>query len=108
MLRMLLIVLLILYSLGYLDIWNTSFLRVGVIRSGGHTMTVLDALIVIVVLLVMIAVPGPLAVAFGALLMLWIASTFGVVVIPGVPLAAVLILVLATGLLIHILTRRTA
>ena len=54
----------------------------------------------------MAAVRSPLAAACGLLLVLWALTVAGVVAVQGVPLSALLILVIIADLVIDILTRR--
>jgi hypothetical protein len=106
MLTALFLVLLVLWLLGFLQIGNLDFLRVVVFRVGARGVTVLDTLIAIAVVWVIAALPGPLAISAGVLLILWALTIAGVVAVEGIPLNALIILVIIVGLLVHILTRR--
>ena len=75
---------------------------------GTGVLTALDLLMALSVLVLMAAVRGPLAAACGLPLVLWALTIAGVVAVQGVPLSALLILVIIAGLMIDILTLRPA
>jgi hypothetical protein len=106
MLIALVLVLAILWVLGYLQIGNLEFLRVPVLSVGERTVTLLDILVALTVILVITALPGFLAVAAGVLLTLWLLAVFGLIAIEGIPLSTLIILVIIVGLLVHLLGRR--
>ncbi len=66
----------------------------------------LDALVAIVVLWLIIALPGPLAISAGMLLALWSLSVAGVVQIEGIPINLLIVLVILVGTLMHLVTHR--
>ena len=106
MLVALLLALIVLWLLGLLPLGTADFLRVRVFPIGAGVVTVLDLLLAVLVLVLMAAVRGPLAIACGLLLVLWAMTIAGVVAVQGVPLSTLIILVIIAGLMIHILTRR--
>jgi hypothetical protein len=108
MLIALILVLMILWALGFLQIVNVDFLRVAIANVGGRAVTILDALIGLSIVMVAVALRGPLGIAVGVLLVLWGLSVVGIVVVEGIPLNALLVLVLIVGLVVHVLIRRPA
>jgi hypothetical protein len=102
----LLLVLLILWLLGYLQIGDVAFLRMPVATVAGRQITVLDLLVAISVIWVIAALRGPIALAAFVLLILLGLSIFGLVAIEGIPLTSLVVLVAIVGLLVHIVTRR--
>ena len=108
MLTALFLVLLVLWLLGFLRPGNLDFMRAPAFSYGGYTATILDVLVGIAIVWVILALRGPLAVAGAVLLALWVLSILGFVVIEGLPLPVLIVLVLMVGVMIHLLTRRTA
>ncbi len=106
MLTALFLLLLVLWLLGYLQIGNNDFLRVILFSIQDHPIRVLDALVGIVVVWLMIALPGPLAISAGVLLALWALTLAGVVAIEGIPINALIILAILVGVLMYLVTRR--
>ena len=108
MLVALLLVLLILWLLGFLRVGNLEFLRVPVFAVDGRSVTLLDLLVPLAVILVIAFLPGPLAIAAAVLLALWVLSVLGLIAIEGIPLSTLIILAIIVGLLVHALRRRRA
>lgn len=108
MLIAVILVLMILWALGFLQIVNVDFLRVAIANVGGRAVTILDALIGLSIVMVAVALRGPLGIVVGVLLVLWALSVVGIVVVEGIPLNALLVLVLIVGLVVHVLIRRPA
>ena len=108
MLIALLLVLVILWALGFLRIGDLDFLRVPAITIDGRVVTLLDILVALTVIFVIAALPGPLGIAAGILLILWLLSVLGLIAIEGVPLSTLIILVIILALLFHIPRRRRA
>ncbi len=106
MLVALIVVLFILWLLGFLEIENLGFLRTPVFRADGAVVTLLDLLVGLAIILVIAALPGPLGIAAGVLFVLWLLSLAGLIAIEGIPLGALILLVLIIGLLVHLFTRR--
>ena len=108
MLIALLLLLVILWSLGFLRIGDLDFLRVPVITIDGRAVTLLDILVALTVIFVIAALPGPLGFAAGILLILWLLSVLGLIAIEGIPLSTLIILAIIVGLLVHALRRGRA
>ena len=108
MLIAVILVLMILWALGFLQIVNVDFLRVAIANVGGRAVTILDALIGLSIVMVAVALRGPLGIVVGVLLVLWALSVVGIVVVEGIPLNALLVLDLIVGLVVHVLIRRPA
>ncbi len=75
---------------------------------GVGTVTVRDLLIAVLVVWLMAAVRGRLAIAFAVLLAFWGLAIAGVIAIQGVPVSALIVLASGAGLMVQILTGRAA
>jgi hypothetical protein len=106
MLVALIVVLFILWLLGFLQIENLGFLRTPVFRVNEAVVTLLDILIGLAIITVIAVLPGPLGIAAGVLFALWLLSLAGLIAIEGISLGALILLALIVGLLVYLLAGR--
>ena len=106
MLVALIVVLFILWLLGFLQIENLGVLRTPVVRVNEAVVTLLDILIGLAIIAVIAVLPGPLGIAAGVLFVLWLLSLAGLIAIEGISLGALILLALIVGLLVYLLTGR--
>ena len=102
------VILLILWLLGFLQLGNNDVLRVTIVTIQDHPIRVLDALVAIVVIWLIFALPGPLAIAAGALLALWALTMAGIIAVQGLPINVLVILAILVGVMIHLVRRKRA
>lgn len=98
MLAGLLIILIILWFLGYVHIGGISIPDVSLFVINSHTVTLWDLLILIVVAWAIGILPSPLRVIAGVLLIVWILSVLGIIAIAGIGLSSILVLAIIVGL----------
>jgi hypothetical protein len=104
MLAALLLLLALLWAVAVVQPGGLNFLRVSLFTLNGQIITVLDSLIAIVILGVMAAFRGPIAITGAALFALWGLSIFGYVQIQGVPVALLAVLVIILGGVIQLMS----
>lgn len=83
MLGTLVIVLILLWALGFLHIPAFGFQNMVLFRAFGHTVTLWEILILIVILWAMESLPSPIRQIVFVLSLLWILSTLGIIAVAG-------------------------
>jgi hypothetical protein len=101
MLGAIVLILIILWFFGYIHIQGLTIPNVPLFTLNGHSISLWDLLIFLVILWAMDALPGPLRVIAGVLLIIWLLSTLGIVAIVG--LSHVIVVVLIIGLVLTLL-----
>jgi hypothetical protein len=101
MLITLLVLLVVLWFLGYIHISNFTLPDIALFSINGHVVTLVEALIFLVILSAVGVLPTPLRQIGFAVVLLWVLSTLGVVAIAG--LASILVLAIIVGLLAALL-----
>lgn len=101
MLSVILLILIILWFFGYVHIQGLSLPDIPLFALNGHSISLWELLIFLVVLWAIEALPDPLRVIAGVLLIIWLLSTLGIIAIVG--LSHVIVVVLIIGLILTLL-----
>jgi hypothetical protein len=101
MLGAILFVLVILWFLGYIHIQGIIIPNILLFTLNGHSISLWDLLIFLVILWALEALPGPFRMIAGILLVIWLLSTLGILAIAGLP--HVIVVVLIIGLVLALL-----
>ena len=102
MLAALVVILAVLWYLGYVHIAGINIPNVIVFSINDHAVTLWNLLILIVVASAISILPGPLRIAGGILLVLWILSVIGVLTLSGMALSNILIIAIIVGLVVSL------
>lgn len=97
MIETILVILLILWFLGYITIPGIAIPRFPVFFFNGRAITLWDILIFLVVVWAIEALPTPFREIAGVLLILWLLSTFGILAIAG--LSHLLVIAIIVGII---------
>lgn len=97
----LLVVLIILWFLGYISIPYIPIPNIVLFTINGQQITLWNLIIFLIVLALVEMLPRPLNWIAGVILIFWLLSTLGILAIPG--LASILVIVVIVGLIIHLL-----
>jgi len=100
MLIAIVVILVVLWFLGYMPLTGISIPNVSLFSINGHAVTLWEILILLVVVWAIGILPGPLQTIAGILLILWILSVLGILAITGLP--NIIVLVIIVGLIISI------
>ena len=95
MLGAILLILIVLWFFGYIHIQGLTFPNIPLFTLNGHSISLWDLLIFLVILWAIEALPGPLRVIAGVLLITWLLSTLGIVAVAGLPHIIVIVLIIA-------------
>lgn len=106
MLAVIIIVLAILWVLGYIHIGGINFPDTALFTINGQVISIVDLLVFLVVLLAISMLPRPFREISGVLLILWLLAVLGVISILGVGLPAILLFALIVGLIISLVSSR--
>lgn len=90
------IILIILFVLGYVSIPGVTIPNYQVYTLNHHVITLYEILILIVIFWMLKVLPYYLRVVAGALLLIWIASTLGFIMVKGLPMVIIIALILVT------------
>ncbi|HEV7666310.1 MAG TPA: hypothetical protein VGQ62_22440 [Chloroflexota bacterium] len=101
MLLTLLVLLVVLWFLGYLHIPSFTLPDVALFTVNGHVVTLVETLIFLVIMTAVGVLPTPLRQVGFALALVWVLSTLGVLAIPG--LASILVIAIIVGLIAAVL-----
>jgi hypothetical protein len=101
MLLTLLVLLVVLWFLGYIQIPNFTLPDIALFSVNGHVVTLIEALIFLVIVSAVGLLPTPLRQIGFAVVVLWVLSTLGIIAIAG--LASILVLAIIVGLLAALL-----
>ena len=100
MLIAIVIILLILWFLGYAPVSGISIPNFALFTINSHPITLWEILILVVVVWAIGVLPSPIQAIAGILLLLWILSVLGIFAIAG--LANILVLVIIVGIILSI------
>ncbi len=105
MLAGLIIILAILWFLGYIHIDGINLPDTSLFQINGQTVTIIDLLILALVATAISILPSPFREISGVLLILWILSVLGILAIGGLALTNWLVLAIIIGLIIALFRR---
>src|SRR5579885_680211 len=94
----LLIILIILWFLGYVRVSGINIPDIPLFTINTHVITLWDILILLVVSWALSILPTPLREIAGVLLILWVLSVLGILSIAGIGLSSLLVLAIIVGL----------
>jgi hypothetical protein len=100
MLALILVILIVLWLLGYLHI-VTFIPNIALFSLNGHTVTLWELLIFFVIIWALGILPSPLREIAAVLLLLWILSTLGIIAIAG--FSSIIIIAIIVGLVLAVL-----
>ena len=106
MLAVIIIVLAILWVLGYIHIGGINFPDTALFTINGQVVTIIDLLVFLIVMLAISMLPRPFREISGVLLVLWLLAILGIISIVGVGLPAIFMFALIIGLIISLVTSR--
>jgi hypothetical protein len=101
MLGAILLILVVLWFLGYIHIQGVTIPNFPLFVLNGHTISLWDLLIFLVVIWAVEALPGPLRTIAAVLLTIWVLSTLGFIAVAG--LSHLIVVVLIIGLVLAVL-----
>jgi hypothetical protein len=101
MLLTVLVLLVVLWLLGYIHIPTLTIPDIPLFAVNGHVVTLVETLIFFVIVLAVGILPTPLRQIGYAIVVLWVLSTLGVIAIAG--LSAILVLAIIVGLIAALL-----
>lgn len=99
MIEAILVVLILLYVLGFISIPGVSIPNYHLFVFNGHNVTLFEVLIAGVILWLISNLPYWLKFIIGLLLLVWLLATFGIIAVPG--LAPVILVIIIVGVFIH-------
>jgi hypothetical protein len=89
-----LLILTVLWFFGYIHIQGLSIPNYPLFALNGHSISLWDLLIFLVILWAIEALPGPLRAIAGILLVIWVLSTLGIIAIVGLSHLIVVVLII--------------
>ena len=98
MLAILILVLIFLWFIGYIHISGLTLPDINLFTINGHQVTLVELLIFLLIIAAAEALPSPLRQIAFVILLLWVLSTLGILVIAG--LASILVLAVILGLIL--------
>jgi hypothetical protein len=101
------LVLIMLWALTFAAPGGADFLRARVLQQGTLIIRVLDVLTGLAILGLVVTMRGPLALTGVVLLVLWALTLFGIPRISGVEIAPIIVIVIAMGATVHIVTHKS-
>jgi len=101
MLGAIVLILIVLWFFGYIHVQGITVPNFPLFSLNGHSISLWDLLIFIVILWAVEALPGPLRVIAGVLLVIWLLSTLGIIAVVG--LSHIIVVVLIIGLVLAVL-----
>lgn len=104
MLGAVLILLIILWILGYIRIPNLNMPNIHLFTINGHNISLYEFLIFLVIIWILGLLPSPFRQIAGVVLILWLLSLIGIISIAGLP--NILIISLIVGLLVFMFSGR--
>ncbi|MDQ3008231.1 MAG: hypothetical protein M3Q81_01395 [bacterium] len=103
MLTGLLVILIILWLLGYLDVTGLALPDLTLFVLNGQTITLLNLLMFFIIMAVLGVLPSPIREIAGVIFFLWILSVLGILAFAG--LSSLLILAIIIGIVIALFSR---
>lgn len=104
MLAGLLVVLFILWFLGYVHIGSISVPDAILFTINGRSVTLWDLLILLIISWIIGILPGPLRAVAAVLLILWVLSVLGIISLAGIGLSSLLVIAIIAGVLFSLFT----
>jgi hypothetical protein len=101
MLGAIVLILIVLWFLGYIHIQGITIPNFPLFTLNGHSVSLWDLLIFLVILWAIEALPGPLRAIAVVLVIIWLLSTLGIIAIVG--LSHLIVIVLIVGLVLAVL-----
>ncbi len=101
MLQVVLVLLIILWLLGYLNLPFLPFLNIELFNINSHPITLLNVIVFLVIASLLELLPYPLNIIAGVVLILWVLSILGIIAIGG--LSQILVLAVIIGLVLVVL-----
>jgi hypothetical protein len=100
MLAALLVILIILWFLGYIHIDGLTIPDISLFTINGHTITLINLLTFLVISAIVGALPSPFRQIAGVALLLWVLSILGILAIGG--LSSLLVIAIILGLIAYV------
>ncbi|MBA3724200.1 MAG: hypothetical protein H0W89_04935 [Candidatus Levybacteria bacterium] len=107
MLAALIIILAVLWFLGYLRIDGLSIPDTSLFAINGQTISIVDLLVLALVATAVSILPSPFREVAGVLLILWILAVLGVLAITGLSLPGIILIAIIIGLVVALFRNRT-
>lgn len=104
MLATLVIILIILWLLGYLHVGSVYIPDITLFTINNQIVTLWDLLILLVVAWAVGILPTPFREIAGVLLILWVLSVLGILAISGIALSNILVIAIIVGLIVSLFT----
>jgi hypothetical protein len=101
MLEAILVILVILFFLGYIHIQGLTLPDFNLFTINGHQVTLIEILIFLVILGAAEVLPSPLRQIAFVLILLWLLSTLGIIAIAG--LSSIIVIAIIIGLILSLL-----
>lgn len=102
MIAVIIIILIILWFLGYVNVGNLNLPDISLFTLNGNVISLWDVLIFLVILWAIGVLPSPLRQIAGVGLVLWILATLGIIALAGLP--SLIIIALILGLIFSLFT----
>ncbi len=102
MLAALIVILAILWFLGYINIDGINLPDTALFTINGQVISIIDLLILALVITAISILPTPFRQISGVLLILWILAVLGILSIAGIGLPSILVLAIIIGLLVSL------
>jgi hypothetical protein len=106
MLAAIIVILAVLWVLGYLHIGGINFPDTALFTINNQTVSIIDLMVFLIVLLAIGMLPSPFREISGVLLLLWLLAVLGVISIVGVGLPAIFMFALIIGLIVSLINSR--
>lgn len=106
MLAAIIVILAILWVLGYIHIGGINFPDTALFTINGQVVTIIDLIIFLIVILAISLLPSPFREISGVLLILWLLAILGIISIAGVGLPSILLFALIIGLIVSLFNSR--
>ncbi|MGH7202922.1 MAG: hypothetical protein ACREHC_00585 [Candidatus Levyibacteriota bacterium] len=107
MIAALIIILAVLWVLGYIHIGGINLPDTALFTINGQVVSIIDLLILALVIMAISILPSPFREISGVLLILWILAVIGVISIVGIGLPAIFLFALIIGLIVSLFNNRT-
>lgn len=107
MVAALVIILAILWVLGYIHIGGINFPDTTLFTINGQVVTIIDLVVLAIVILAISILPSPFRQISGVLLILWILAVLGILSIAGIGLPSILLFAIIIGLIVSLFNNRS-
>ena len=107
MLAAIIVILAILWVLGYIHIGGINFPNTALFTINGQVVSIIDLIVLLIVVMAISILPSPFREVSGVLLLLWLLAVLGIISIVGVGLPAIFLFALIIGLIISLFRRST-